>query len=131
MTFSFDRDAGSTFVLTAYVGLAAALALIWHELRVMPDAVAFTASAFVLGTLVLLFLWRKRDEYTRALWTAGASMGFGAFVLFYFGGAFVEGFYDGATGRDRHMDFEAQGMELVAMTTFYLAIVWKHLKGGT
>ncbi|MBX7540742.1 hypothetical protein [Qipengyuania sphaerica] len=131
MNFLLDKDAGSAFVRTAYIGFFAALVLIWNEIRPLPDAFPFAASAFVLGTLVIAFWRRKRDEYTFALWTAGASMGFGAFVLFYFGGAFIEGVYDGATGRERQMDFEAQGMELVAITTFYLAIIWKHLRGGT
>ncbi|MEM7700636.1 MAG: hypothetical protein AAF251_01730 [Pseudomonadota bacterium] len=78
----------------------------------------------------IVMLWARRaDEYTQALWTAGASVAFGAMVLTFLALPFLEGLYDGFTDTKGGPDIPTEVVPLLAVHCFYIGVFMKRLRG--
>lgn len=105
-------------------------------------AAAFDASTVVtvplvltlMGSLIVIYATRKSDEYTLALWSAGANAAFLVIVLFALFAPFFEGVYDGFMGAhdgsSSDLDFPAEAASIGAILVFYTVFNAKRLTGA-
>ena len=88
----------------------------------------------LLGSLIVIYATRKSDEYTLALWSAGANAAFLMIVLFGLFSPCFEGVYDGFMAAhdvsNSDLDFPAEAASAGAILAFYIVFNAKRLTGA-
>lgn len=119
----------STFMTSSWIGLAGiAIAAAGWLIPAIDQAVTIGLSISVVAAMVMLWA-RRSDEYTQGLWTAGASVAFGAMLLAFPGLPFAEGVVDGLAGAERRQDIPASIVPALAVIAFYIGLFTKRLLG--
>lgn len=77
------------YIAAAYWGALGTILFIAGETLVLPDFLRGVALGLMLGSLVLLFVRRLRDEYFERLWNVGTSWAFAACVALFLAAPFV------------------------------------------
>lgn len=129
MIFGRRKDGADIFFISFFTGSAAA-ALLWlARFSELPAFVRGVAAGMILASAVLIFLNRKRDEFTLSAWHRAAAAGFSVSVAWLIVGIFVRGV--SASSVTRALSAPANDASLaglVAFTSFILAIGWMRLR---
>lgn len=126
---TLPMNKANIFMTASWIGLAGMIgAIVCLGLSL---ASIWAVSAAVLACLAaIVMLWsRGADEYTQALWTAGASVAFGSMVVTFLGLPFLEGMYDGFTDTEGGPDIPTEVVLLFAVLCFYIGVFAKRLRG--
>lgn len=129
MIFGRRKDGADTFFISFFTGSAAAV-LLWLERWInLPTFMRGLAAGMILASAVLIFLNRKRDEFTLSAWHRGAAAGFSVSVAWLIVGIFVHGVSTNPVTRALSTPAnDASLAGLVAFTSFIFAIGWMRLK---
>ncbi|GMN01519.1 hypothetical protein [Erythrobacter sp. MTPC3] len=125
------------FMGAGWVGLVALLAIGIGGLASVPKAFLVAGVMICVACCWVILFTRNADEYTRGLWTSGASLAFATLLILFLGLPFAEGFYDGfqsardgGTGQDNERDIPAIATIALAIIAFYIGLFWKRIRGG-
>lgn len=119
------------FMTASWSGLAGiALAAISFLLS-LPEAVSVVGMTLAVFSCIAMLWSRNADEFTLALWTAGASVAFGTMLITYLGLPAAEGFLDGLTGAERKQDVPAWLTSALAIVAFYIGLFSKRAFGDS
>ncbi|QFT77845.1 hypothetical protein [Erythrobacter sp. THAF29] len=119
----------SIFMNASWVGL---IGLAIGGLSLIPavsSALAFPGMILAVLSGFAMLATRNADEYTLALWTAGASVAFATMLIIFIGLPAAEGIYDGATGAERRQDIPASIVPILTILAFYAGLFAKRLLG--
>lgn len=123
------------FINAGLIGLGGLAGAAISAIVGFPQWIGTVASVVVIAACWIMLFTRNADEYTRGLWTAGASMAFATMLILFIGLPFVEGVYDGFQhaandGPAGTRDIPSSVSILCAVTAFYFGLFWKRLRGG-
>ncbi|MEZ5682492.1 MAG: hypothetical protein R3E14_14480 [Erythrobacter sp.] len=119
----------SIHLAAAIVGCITLVGTWLAKLDVIGGAGATTMGILFVVSAVAMFVTRNADEYVVALWRAGANAAFLALLATYIFAPFAEGFYDGLSGGESHMDTPIDLAPTLAFSAFFLAHSWARLRG--
>ncbi len=122
------------FMGAGWVGLAGIGGFLISALDVIPAWVAIAGGLIAVAACWTMLFTRNADEYTRGLWTSGASTAFAIMLILFLTVPFFEGVYDGFN--DAHNGTDAAERDIPAILTiasaiagFYIGLFWKRLFG--
>ncbi|MBV7259952.1 hypothetical protein [Erythrobacter crassostreae] len=125
------------FLGAGWAGLAALLAVFLGALVSIPEAILIAGLLICVACCWVMLFTRNADEYTRGLWTSGASMAFATLLILFLGLPFAEGVYDGfqstragTPGQNNERDIPAIASIALAIIAFYIGLFWKRMRGG-
>ena len=125
------------FMNAGWVGLAGIAATATSLIEAIPDAVTGIGMAITFVACWVMLFTRNADEYTRGLWTSGASLAFATLLIMFLGLPYAEGFYDGlrTSLEDRDDDYYQQDIPaiasiILAIAAFYIGLFWRRVRGG-
>ncbi len=119
------------FITASWSGLIGLAISCLSLLLSLPEA-AFLGGMVLAVLSCLAMMWaRSADEFTLALWTAGASVAFGTMLLSFLGLPFAEGVFDGATGAERKQNIPASTAPALAIVAFYIGLFAKRAFGDS
>jgi membrane-bound ClpP family serine protease len=120
------------FMGAGWGGLLGIALVLANALIGLPGFVAIAGGMLVIACGVVMLLTRNADEYTRGLWSAGASLAFIALLVLSVGLPFVEGVYDGLRGYETSgREMPAQFGVTIAIAAFFVGQAWKRLLGDS
>ncbi|MCU0948129.1 MAG: hypothetical protein MUF47_07745 [Porphyrobacter sp.] len=117
------------YLTQAHVGALATLGVVGAFAIGLPDFVKGLAIGLMVVPLGVMLIRRFRDEYIETLWNAGTSLAFAVLVVGYLMLPFLEGFYDGFTGRPVEQDIPAHIAGFAAIAAFYVGFHVSWLRG--
>ncbi len=123
------------FMNAGWFGLAGLAGSAITSLVHLPDPANLVSSLVIFAACWVMLFTRNADEYTRGLWTSGASLAFATLLILFLGLPFAEGIYDGfqhvANDAPKGTrDIPAMASIFFAVVAFYVGLFWKRLRGG-
>lgn len=115
-------------------GLVGIIALFANIAMDGPMAINVVVVISLLVSLTTMFVTRRSDEYTLALWSSGANAAFAVIVVWLFFAPFIEGVYDGfmsvRADASTEMDLPTEGASAASILAFYVVFNIKRLTGA-
>lgn len=123
------------FNLSGWIGLTGLVLSFAAAIDGIPTAVAIAGGLIAVAACWAMMFTRNADEYTRALWTAGASMAFAIMLVLFLTVPFFEGVYDGFTKARGSAEETARDIPAIltiacAIAGFYFGLFWKRFLGN-
>ncbi len=125
------------FMNAGWAGLCGIVLLVAASAFDLSKAVNVAGVLIVMASCWTMLFTRNADEYTRGLWTSGASLAFATLLILFLGLPFAEGVYDGFvsshedSGEDEtQQDIPAIASIVAAIGAFYIGLFWKRIRGG-
>jgi len=122
------------FMGASTVGLASVCVVLLSALDAIPVAVSIASGFVCVAACWVMLFTRNADEYTRGLWTAGASVAFAIMLILFLAFPFAEGVYDGF--KDAHNGTDNATRDISAIMTisaaiagFYIGLFYKRVWG--
>lgn len=116
------------FLASSWVGLAGLIVAFIAAMTDLSPMIRTTGAAIAVFAGWVMLFTRNADEYTRALWTAAASLAFATVLILYIGLPFIEGFMDGLDNVEAQ-DIPATATIAIAIGAFYAGLFSKRLRG--
>lgn len=122
-----DRRA-SMYIAAAYWGTIGTILFIAGETLMLPDFLRGVALGLMLGSLVLLFVRRLRDEYFERLWNVGTSWAFATCVALFLAAPFVaKALGDSPVAAFR--DYPGGWIGPLSILAFFAGFNWARFRG--
>ena len=113
-----------------WVGLLATIVVIASHALEWPMAVRALSMMVLLGSMIVMLLTRRSDEYTFELWSGAATAAFLVFVVLTLFQPFFTGVYDGIlASSERTLEISDDLAQFVTLLAFYLTFNVKRLRG--
>lgn len=116
------------YLTQAHVGALAMIGMMLSYALDLPNFVKGLSIGLMIIPLGVMFIRRFRDEYIETLWHAGTSLAFAGMVFGFLGMPFLEGFYDGFTGKESGRDIPAEMAGFLAIAAFYIGFHYRWLR---
>lgn len=116
-----QRKSGADLYFIMHLTIAVSLVLLWAAyFLTIPDFASGLAAGMLLASAVVLFWNRGHDEYTLAIWHAGASAAFMTLVTWLVVKIFLDRILE-------PISCGGQFPALLAITVYLVAVAIKHL----
>ncbi len=124
----------SVFMASSSVGFASIGVVLFSALDAIPASVSIAAGLVSVAACWVMLFTRNADEYTRGLWTSGASTAFAIMLILFLAIPFLEGVYDGFNDArngtdDAERDVSAILTIAAAIAGFYIGLFYKRFWG--
>ena len=123
-------DRTRLYLIAAQLGAFATALMVLARILAWPDFVQGFAIGVLLGSLMLLFRRKLRDEYIQSFWNAGVSAAFVAMVLWFLFGPFLTVALNGRVADIRPAESSTSWSGPIALVAFFAGFHLRRLRSS-